>query len=161
MFSRRIGMLAVLTCLSVVPGRAAADDTKKPGELAREAVLAYIKAANTRDVEAAMKVVDVPFYVTEKVIIKERDEMRKLLEVAARRKNGELKLRIQDVGTLEQLEKKTGKVLIKEKRKPLIEVLGKEHRIVQVEITDNLGTTKAAFAVRIDGSKAVVVGHFD
>jgi len=161
MFLRRIGLSAVLACLTLAAGRGTADDRKTPDELAREAVLAYVKAANARDVDAAMKVVDVPFYFTEKIIVKGRDEMRKILEVAARRKNGEFSLRIQDVGTLEQMEKKTGKVLKEEKRKPLIQVLGKEHRIVRVEITNDLGTTKAAFAVRIDGSKAVVVGHFD
>jgi len=162
MFSRRNGLSAVLACLFLVCGRASADDKKKPDDLAREAVQAFIKAVNTKDVDAAMKAVDVPFCIPGKVgVVKERDELKKHLERAAGRKNGQIKLQIEDVGTLEQLEKKTGKMMKEEKRKQLVEVLGKEHRIVLVEMTHDEGTTKAGFVVRLDGGKAFVVGIVD
>ena len=44
-----------------------------------------------------------------------------------------------------------------EKRKQLVEVLGKEHRIVLVEMTHDEGTTKAGFVVRLDGGNHLLL----
>src|SRR5581483_11424355 len=104
-----------------------------------------------------MKMVDVPFCESGKRNIPDRDDLKKLWARAIKDKDiGDRKFEIKQVATLEKLEEEAGKKLKEERRKLLVEVLGKEHRLVVLEIS---GTDrKTAIAVRLDGGKPVIVG---
>lgn len=154
MLARRIGLL----CLAILCGQVVGDDKKKPEDRARDTVAAFTKALKAKDVDALMKISDVPFCHDGKEIFKERDQLQEMFAKNVKKQNfADVKFDIQDVGTLEELEKKAGKKLKEEKRDKLVEVLGKEHRVVLIEIDDGEQKHKAGLAIRLDGDKAVIV----
>jgi hypothetical protein len=152
------GLLLVLPAFVIAATVAQAD---KDDARAREAVEQFIKAALARDLDGVMKHVDVPWCQDARRIVKDKEELRKAFLKSFQRPGQlmEAKLHIREVGTLEQLrEKKKGPPA---RDVSLGEVLGKEHRVVFVELEHDGRLQPVWIGVRLEKGEAKVVGTVD
>jgi hypothetical protein len=137
-----------------------ADD--KIDGLAKEAAEKFAKAFQDKNVEGMLAVSDVPFCEDGKKIFKTKEELKELFEKVVKREGAaEFKFKVSAVGTLDQMEEKAGKKIPDERREKVLEALGKEHRVVLLEITMGDRTDKAALGLRISDGKAKVVTVID
>jgi hypothetical protein len=140
-----------------------AGDPDKARALAKEAVERLNKAVEGRDLDALMKLVDVPYCQDGRQIIKDREELRKAFEeVWAKRPKqpAKIKFHIREIATIMEF--------IKKKNAPpsrgadLSAVLGENHRVVYVEFERPTGGFQPVWiGVRIDRDQARIVGMVD
>src|SRR5437763_457288 len=152
--ARLLGV-ALLGALVVSLARAADKDEDK----AKEAILAFVKAVNARDVDAMMKLVDVPFVasskgkntVFEKAEDLKADFMRWVGNLPA---NAKLPDQVIEVRGFEAHLKKAGVEEDEPEVKLARKVVGKNGYVV---VLGNNGVTKGAFLVTIKDDKGRVV----
>jgi hypothetical protein len=134
----------------------------KGDKQARETAEQFIKLFKAKDLEGLMKLVATPFCTGRQEIVEDKNELKKVWKKNLANTDVEkVKITIEKVGTLEKLEEATGKKMKEEKRNMLVKVLGKDHRLVLIEIDDGERVKKSALAVRLDGGKASIVGIVD
>jgi hypothetical protein len=162
--------LAAAGLLVAAGGAGAEQPADKNVELAKKAVDAFAKGVIAKDINALMKVVDVPWcdnlnLETSKLILKS-EELKKRLEklIGGSSKIPEkVVLEFKTVLTYEKVLEKFGKALSAEERKVLDEVLKKTDYVMHVEIRSPEGEvlTAMSFLVGIRGGQAKVVGLRD
>jgi hypothetical protein len=152
--------LAAVT-LAAVPCRPCPADGKKDDAVAREVVARLMKAALARDVEAVMKVVDVPWCHDGREIIKDRDRLRDTFRdgFARARKLKMPQAHIRQVGTLESFRR--AKKGLPGRKVSLDDVLGKDHRVVFVEIEHDGRFQPTWVGVWLEQGRGKVVGILD
>lgn len=158
---RRIALLSVVLVLSGLFGQpiVAAD---KADDQAKEAVEQFAKALVGKDVDGLMKVVDVPWCMEGKRLIKDRDELKKeFIKLLDAKDFSKDKVAIKLVAPLPKFEEAVGKKLPDDHRKMFEEVLGKDHRMVLIEVEQGERKGKGVIAVRLQDGKARVVGIVD
>jgi hypothetical protein len=160
MFHTRWLTVTLITALLLLGPRAAASE--KADTLAKEAVEQFTTALAAKNIDGLMKVADVPWCQKGSLIIKDRDELRKYWQqVLDRRDFSKAKVKVKTVAALPKFEESLGKKLPKESRQKLEEVLGKEHRLVLLEVAQGERKHETVFAVRIQDGKAKVVGSIE
>jgi hypothetical protein len=70
----------VVLVLPLIAARAADDPTKKEERLAKDAAIRFFEALNAKRLDDLMKIADVPWWSGEAELVKDRDELRKLLK---------------------------------------------------------------------------------
>jgi hypothetical protein len=148
--------LAAVVCLAALAAaRPCRADSDKADALAREAVEQFTKAVKAEDVDAVMKLVDVPFFFDGKRVIKDRDELRKEFTDAFDEKDlTQISVEIKEIHAFEAIEEK----LKENDREMLKEVLAKGDRVVVLEVDSK---EKVGLAVRIRDGQAKIVGLRD
>lgn len=123
---------------------------------AREAVEKFMKAIKAEDLDALMKVCDVPFFQDGQKIIKDRDELKKEFAKVFQDKDlTQLSFEIKEVHLFDKI----GAKLNEKDRELLKEVIGKEDRVVLVDVKVGDRGDKAAIMVR--AKDGLVVGLRD
>lgn len=150
-------IVPVLASVLFLDQRAVADD--KADAAAKETVEELFKALIAKDIDRLMKVVDVPWCIMDrKQIVKDRDELKKRWQKGLdRRDYSTTKIAVKLVAPLSKMEASLGKKLPKDSRKLLEEVLGKDHRMVLIEIEQGERKHTIVAAVRLQDGKARVV----
>jgi hypothetical protein len=152
------GVLLLLPSFLVAATDLGAD---KGDALARGVAERYMKAVLDRDVDAVMKLVDVPWCHDAREIIKDKAKLREKFRDAPMRPNAfaNAKVHIREVATLEKLrEKKKGPPA---RQVSLGEVVGKDDRVVFVEVEHDGRFQPVWLGVRLEKGEARVVGFVD
>lgn len=149
-------LLAAAVTLCWVGAGSRADEAEKANAQAREVVEKLAKAVKAKDIDAVMKIVDVPFFWDGKKTIKDRDDLRKeIVGVFAEKDFSEVTLEVKEVFTVEVVQGK-----LKEKERELLkDVVTKDDRVVL--LGTNMDKDKVAVFVRLRDGKARVVGIRD
>jgi len=148
-------LLAVAVLLAFVVAAPAADDKEKPEDKAKAAVVSFLKAVKAKDVDAALKLSDVPFGHKEEGLsaLKTTDELKMFFkDKFAEIKDAEkIPTEVKEV-----LPFATVKEMIKdEKEKALAEeIVGKDGLIAFIDSADG---KKVAIAVRMKDGKPKIV----
>jgi hypothetical protein len=163
--------LAAAGLLAVGHWAHAAQGADKNAELAKKAVEAFAKGVVAKNIDALMKVVDVPWcdnlnMDASKLILKNDDknpELRKRLEKligASMEIPAKVVVDFKMVLTYEKVLEKFGKALPESERKILDEVLKKTDYILHVAIKSPDGDVlvELSFLVAIRGKEAKIVG---
>jgi hypothetical protein len=148
----RLSLISLLSFGLLAPLGHGAETTE---EQAKATVGEFIKAVKARDVDAVMKVADVPWFTDEKSLIKSRDDLKAYVskKLEGLKDPDRVPSDIRRVQTWEKFDLK--KKLGADEQKLADEALGKNGLIVVVGRDDN----DAGFIlIRVDGGKAKVVG---
>jgi hypothetical protein len=140
-------------------GGAAEVKEDKGDSQAKEAVAQYIKAMKDKDLDGLLKVADVPFCENGRRVIREREALKKMYQTVLKEKEfSKAKVKVKMVTTLPKLEELSKDKFSEKERKNLGEVLGKDHRVVLIEIERPDGKKgQALLGVRLRDGKAKVV----
>jgi hypothetical protein len=151
-----VGLL--VAALPWLAGNAAAQEKGKPDKRdlqAREAAERFMEAVWRRDLEAAMKGVDVPFFWDGVENVQGREELKKRLERVVKKDRGKVGYKFQAAYSFGEFAKKmTGKG-----RKLLGAILQDTDRVVVFTFSDR--DDRIGVMVRIREGKARVVGFRD
>ena len=143
----------------------------KEDEIARTVAENFLKAIWKRDADATLKLVDVPYCIGGKQILKAKEDLKEeitdLCEQNPREvRKGEQKIKVLKIGTLSQFAQEKKFKDIEEifgKRHSLFFVLTKDDRIVFAELVPQEGEKEKRgrflfIGVRINNGKGHVVG---
>lgn len=160
--SQLFGAVAILAVLAV-PERPPAADPDKRDAVARELAQAFCKGVLARDLDAVMRVVDVPWCSDAREIIEDKDtvreEFRKNFAEDKPRDFSGAKVHIRKIATLAEFRKQNKAPPVR--KVSLGEVLGKNDRIVFLEI-ENAGRFQPVWlGIRFNDKKGKVVGFVD
>jgi hypothetical protein len=156
-------LLPLLACAVLVCGAGRAADDEKPQDKAKAAGVAFVKAFNARDVDAMMKVSDVPFYGSPKgkdTVFEKADDLKADLKrrVGSLPADFRLPETVAEVLTLDELLKKgkEGAKADDPEVKMMRQVLGKDGYVVVLG-AEKKRAGALLVAIKKDG-KAKVVG---
>lgn len=150
----RLAMVLVGTAALAWVGTVAQEKADKADTLAKEATVQFAEAMKAENIEAVMKIVDIPFFWDGVKNIKDREELKEAFaEVFAEKDLTQLEYTIKEIHTVAKVLENFSE----KERKLLREVVDKDDRIVLVW-TKRDGI---AVVVRIRQGKAKVVGFRD
>jgi hypothetical protein len=152
-------LVAAVALKGIATDVAAQEKGDKTDTLAKEAVEQFFKAFTAKKIDGLMKAVDVPFCREGGKNIDKRDDLKQFMQKAMDvRDSSKDTLAIKLVTTLPKFEQSEGKFTGNE-RKAVEEVLGKDHRVVEVG-WNRFGGSKSRHLifVRIRKGEAKVVG---
>ncbi len=148
-------LLAVAVLFAFVGAVPAADDKAKPEDKAKAAAVAFLKAVKAKDLDAAMKLADVPFAVKDDslTVIKKTDELKAWMKdkFAEIKDADKIPTEVKDL-----LPFATVKEMIKDEKEKAQaeEIIGKDGFVAFIESADG---KKVAIGVRMKDGKPKVV----
>jgi hypothetical protein len=152
-------LFAVLVAQAVGGG-----ENKKDDALARDVVQRLYKASDDRDVDAIMKLVDVPFCLDGREIIKDKVKLRKIMEKSVARQRAGMKFKIHIRKVAPMLDFIENKKVPPSRGADMSAVLAKNHRVVFVEIERSGppgGFQPTWIGVNFENGKPTIVGYAD
>jgi hypothetical protein len=138
---------------------AAKDKADKRDMLAKTAADEYLKAIQSQDLDAVMKMVDVPFFVPRsKENIKDRESLRSEMELLVKRDQRGVKVKVEAIYSVANfVEKFKLGAGVRDRMKEVAEAA--DRVVVYTLITEPKRDDRAAVLVRIRDGKAKVVGN--
>ncbi len=154
--SIRFTLLALVSIFALCGTTVLRADDKD--DIAKKGLTQFIDAMKSEDIEAVMKTVDVPWFHDGKKVIREKDELKQVLEkVFANEDASNVKFEIKKVTTFGAEKDKLGE----KDRELLAEVARDDDRIFVLAIENNGESEKIAFLVRVGDKGAKVIGVRD
>lgn len=156
MTARRFVVIIAL-CVLVLPLTLGAEEPADKS--AGETVEKFMAAVKSKDLDAVMQTVEVPWFHKGDEIIKERSELKKEFDsLFTKRDFKDLKFEIKKIAAFSAVREKT----MGDERKLLDEVLTGDDRVVLLEIeTEKKGKEKLILLVKVKEGKGKVVGIRD
>lgn len=136
-------------------------DADKDDAIARDVVERLFKAVLARDVEGLMKLIDVPWCHDAREIIMDKEKLREEFSKAFKRErdSSKDKVHIRMIATLAKF--REAKKAPPTRGASLGEVLGKNHRVVFIEVEHDGRFQPVWIGVRLEKGKGKVVGMVD
>lgn len=136
-------------------GASAADKADKADTQAKKTAERFLKAMKAEDVQGILKVVEVPFFLDGKKVIKNREVLKNsFASIFAKKDLTQIEYEIKEVQTCATFQEK----MSEKERKMLNEVLNKNDRIVIITVKPR---QRLAVMVRIRDGKPFVAGIRD
>jgi hypothetical protein len=155
----RSAVVVLVSAAAVFPATGQNPD-RRADELAKTAVVAYLKGFQAEDVDAVMRAVAVPFVMNDRGKVETGAALRaEFTRIFDRSDLSTLKYEVKAVGTLEAVR---GRLAEKRHEAKLKAVLEKDGRVVLVDAELRKGRAESmSFAVRVRDGTAVVTAMFD